>query len=122
MAPSNDLLRLAEDGLAAYPPSGLVDLTASCRDLCRALPDPRYCTVADALQILVDWFEERDRYGNVPPSSMDELSETLRRLRLIVEEPEPAVAVAMAFDLQTEVGLIVQRGEDQLNAMYREPQ
>jgi hypothetical protein len=115
-----DLLRLAEGGLAAYPPDKIADLVNSCRDFCRAIPDARYCVLADALKIVADWFEERDRYGGVFTSSVTELNGALQRLPLIVDETEPGAAVAIASDLQAEVSLIVERGEEQLNAMYRD--
>jgi hypothetical protein len=122
LAPSRDeLLRLADEGLAAYPPAKLSDLCIWCADTCKALPDVRYCVLSDGLRIIADWFGERDGYGGVLTSSVDELNVVLRRVRAVVEEQEPAVAVALASDLQAEISLIVERGEEQLNAMYREP-
>jgi hypothetical protein len=115
-----DLLRLAEGGLAAYPPNKIADLVSSCRDLCRAIPDARYCILADALKIVADWFEQRDGYGGVCTSSVTELNGAFQRLPLIVDETEPGAAAAFASDLQAEVSLIVGRGEEQLNAIYRD--
>ena len=54
--------------------------TGDGQDLCRAIPDARYCVLADAFKIIADWFEERDRYGAVFTSSVTELNGAFQRL------------------------------------------
>lgn len=113
VASREDLVRLALNGLAAYPPAGLGDLCSWCRDWCLAAADVRYCALADALQVVADWFDDR---GGVLSSSMKELDVALQQnLPHIIDEDDASVAVAMTRVLHDELVEIVIRGEQGLN-------
>jgi hypothetical protein len=115
-----DLLRLAEEGLTAYPPSALGELADSCKSFCADRADVRYCLLADAFRMVADWFDERDRYGGITRSSVMELDGVFSRLPPILDEEEMTAAAAFAGALRDEVSLIFEQGEDRLNRMYRD--
>lgn len=118
MPSKEELLRLATGGLAEYPPSLLDDLALWCHDICRAIPDVRYCVLGDALQVVAEWFEERGRYGAVFTASVAELDTAFEQLPVIVDEQHTAVAVPLAQALFERVVDVVGRGERGLNDLY----
>jgi hypothetical protein len=56
---NSSLERLARDGLVAYPPSDLPDLTSWCWDFAEATGDARYCSVGRLLQEMSDFWDSR---------------------------------------------------------------
>ena len=92
----DELRRLSEDGLLAYPPSGLNNLASRCQDHCWANPDAsRYCVLANLFSLL------DDGWGDAQPASLvDDLDRTLRdHLPVVVggEDPESKLAAAVAL-------------------------
>lgn len=95
----SELLRLAEGGLAAFPPDGLGSLAEWTRDYCWASGAVAYCILHDLFEVLVDAFE-----GPVLSSTASEVDVVLRRdLRAIVEAEDPDVARTVALSLRSDV-------------------
>lgn len=98
------LRRLADSGLAALPPDGLVDLAAWCRDWCEATGDGRYGIVGETLDVLSRWFEEHDKYGGVPTELVGELDALLEReLPSILDAEDPSSAAILSRGLREAV-------------------
>ena len=87
----------------------LSDLSSSCKDLCTALSDNRYCLLADALRMVAEWLHERDRYQRSMTSSVVELDDVFSRLPPILDEDDAGAAAAFAEALRHEVSIVVER-------------
>lgn len=103
------LLRLASGGLAAYPPSGLGELSTSCRELAFTLQDVRYVIVAAALEQIATWFSFRGDAAAMPNDAVDEVDQALCALPAIIEEPVLEYGTAAADRLRQDLGEILGR-------------
>lgn len=53
----DQLLRIAEHGIAAFPPAGLHDLADWCWDLGEATGDARYSSLSRSFEIIAELFD-----------------------------------------------------------------
>ena len=65
------LLRLAEDGLAPFPPSSLPDLAQWCRDRTASTGDGRWSVVAECLTRISQPFEEDGQLSTAVLEALD---------------------------------------------------
>ena len=116
-----ELLRLAGQGLAAYPPSGIGGLAEASSELCETTGDVRYCVIADGLRIFARWLASHGDGAAIPNGSVAELDELFRRIPSILDESEPEVAIALARAFKEETEVVVEHAEERLAALFRDP-
>lgn len=51
------LARLADEGIASFPPYALSDLSEWCWDYCEATGDARYCSLSSAIHAIANLFD-----------------------------------------------------------------
>jgi hypothetical protein len=101
----SELLRLAEDGLAAFPPVRLSDLSIDCRQFAEATASARMFVLADVVGLLASAWEP---HGAVPVKIRERLDLLLsvRMLSILTEEDEHA-AVSPATSFREDLRLVL---------------
>lgn len=90
------LRRLADEGLAALPPTRLADLGSWCWDWGVATGDARYCVLSRTFRMLDDWWDTGVPYTSV----VDRLDAVLaRELPSVLDVPGAADGSALATHL-----------------------
>jgi hypothetical protein len=88
------LRRLADEGVAAFPPTALGDLVEWCWSFGEETGNARYLSLSQALKLIDDLFAD---CGACPTASVDSLSRLLRTwLPAILDAVDPADGTAFA--------------------------
>lgn len=104
----SELLRLAESGLAAFPPSGLGELATECRESAEAIASARLFVLAGVVELLAAAWEPFDAVSVDVRERLDALLST--RLPLILSEEDERAAVSLATSMCDDVSLVLTRG------------
>jgi hypothetical protein len=65
------LRRLADEGLSAFPPSGLIDIANWCWEYGEATADARYCILWRILKSIAEPFEDNGALSVVTVAQID---------------------------------------------------
>lgn len=102
---NSELLRLAEGGLAAFPPAHLGELATACRESGTARASARLLVLADAIGLLASAWEPHEAVPSVAIPALDRLVK--ERLPAVLAEPAEEAAVSLAASLREDVALIL---------------
>lgn len=98
------LRRLAEDGLAALPPSELGPLAVWCWEWCEATGDGRYCILSRLLKGIDDSFGDADEDGGVTQDFADRIDAVLaRELPGVLDAESAEIGTAVARTLRDDL-------------------
>lgn len=99
----HSLRRLADEGLAAFPPHGLRTAADHCWDVCETTGDARYCSLWRTLDLLALPFE--DEGGPSPAVDViDRIDDVLRgQLRGVLDAPSAEAGSLLGRRLREDV-------------------
>src|SRR5690349_2206264 len=98
------LLRLANAGIAAYPPSQLRLLADWCWDHGEATGDARYCSLWRLLDVIAEMFEEHGAVSSDLIASIDASLEA--NIPRVLQAAPPASGAQLARELRQEIFLM----------------
>lgn len=97
----NSLLRLANDGIARFPPADLQTLADWCWDYGEATGDARYCSLWRCLDLLAERFAQFEALAAEDVSFYDGLLRAC--MADILDASESALAASLARQLREQM-------------------
>jgi hypothetical protein len=94
----HSLRRLAADGVAAFPPSGLTTLADWCWDYGEATGDARYCSLWRTFTAIAAAFEDLEAVDSSAVTRIDHLLRS--EIPEILDAPDAAEAAGIARRLR----------------------
>jgi hypothetical protein len=104
----SELLRLAENGIAAYPPDAFGELATQCRQSAEATASPRFFVLAGAVEMMATAWEQFEAVNVGIQERLDVLLAT--RLPLILSEPDENAATSLATAMREDMSLVFTQG------------
>lgn len=101
----SELRRLAEHGVARFPPSAIRRLSEDCRDLGRARPSIRFLLLADVLALVAELWEPHGAYSTEGCAALDSI--LARRLPSITNEPDDEAAGSLVTSMADEIRSVI---------------